>query len=426
MNHLQPGAVDDLVVDGELLTIVVDDEDADAAAAIVEGVCETLEQVALVEDGKTLLDIASLGHGNDAAVLADVKNTVLLEDRTQHVLDDDGRAGVGDEAGLLMELLGEQVNTEVAVLASLRGGGDADDLARAALEDQEIANADVVAGDGDGVGRSHGVLCGVGDLADGSRSRGRGRGDGRDGDAGGCCTGRSRDSSGGMSVSVGDYDFFTRVAVRGADVGVGRGVVVAVTVDGVEDLVGSFVETVTERVVVAVVVVISHITLELLGGVNRCSGRFLYANVFSRVAGVDNVKLAPLRRVRVVLGNVRLLGVAGGLLVAGLGAEVGVTLLKRSSSDDGTGAFAVLTLGNVNLGGLVLGRGAVNSLELSVVGLVLDVDVCSYVAVVGLLIAAGGKGEGSAWAGKRWERGGRGKVGTGCRSDNNKPTRRKG
>tara|TARA_R110002003_G_scaffold251_8_gene17810 strand:+ start:2846 stop:3040 length:195 start_codon:yes stop_codon:yes gene_type:complete len=58
-----------------------------------------------------------------------------------------------------MKLLGEQVNTEVAVLASLGGGGDADDLARAALEDQEIANADVVAGDGNGVGRSH-LACG--------------------------------------------------------------------------------------------------------------------------------------------------------------------------------------------------------------------------------------------------------------------------
>jgi hypothetical protein len=59
-----------------------------------------------------------------------------------------------------MELLGEKVNTEVAVLAGLRGGGDADNLARAALEDQEIANADVVAGDGDGVGdHSAGVVA---------------------------------------------------------------------------------------------------------------------------------------------------------------------------------------------------------------------------------------------------------------------------
>jgi len=153
--HLQPRAVNDLEVNSELNTIVVDDEDADAAATIVKGLSQTLEQTALVKDRKTLLDIAGLGHGDDAAILTDVENTVLLEHGAEHVLDHDGGGRVGDEGGLLMELLGEQVHTQVAVLTGLGGGGDADDLARAALKDQEIANADVVAGDGDGVGRSH-------------------------------------------------------------------------------------------------------------------------------------------------------------------------------------------------------------------------------------------------------------------------------
>jgi hypothetical protein len=147
--------MDDLVVDSHLHTIIIDDEDADAATAVVKGLGQALEEVALVEDREALLDVTSLGHGNNAAILADVENTVLLEDRAEHVLDDHGGGRVGDEARLLMKLLGEQVNTEVAVLASLRGGGDADDLARTALKDQEIANADVVAGDGDGVGGSH-------------------------------------------------------------------------------------------------------------------------------------------------------------------------------------------------------------------------------------------------------------------------------
>jgi hypothetical protein len=152
---LQPGSVDNLVVDSHLHTIVIDDEDADAATAVVERLCQAGDETALVKDGKALLDITRLGHGDNATVLTDVENTVLLEDRTKHVLDNDGRGRVGDEAGLLMELLGEQVNTEVTVLASLGGGGDADDLARAALEDQEIANADVVARDGDSLGGSH-------------------------------------------------------------------------------------------------------------------------------------------------------------------------------------------------------------------------------------------------------------------------------
>lgn len=57
-------------------------------------------------------------------------------------------------------MLGEEVDTEVSVLASGRGGGNADDLARAALQDQEVAEADVVAGDGDGVWRVGGRFRG--------------------------------------------------------------------------------------------------------------------------------------------------------------------------------------------------------------------------------------------------------------------------
>jgi len=157
--------VNDLVVNRHLETIVIDDQDANGTTAIVKGLGETAEEAALVKDGQALLDITRLSHGNNTTVLTDVENTVLLEDRTKHVLDNDRGSRVGDEAGFLMELLGEQVNTEVAVLASLGGGGDADDLARAALEDQEIADADVVAGDSNSAG--------VGHLACGDTSRGR-------------------------------------------------------------------------------------------------------------------------------------------------------------------------------------------------------------------------------------------------------------
>lgn len=47
-----------------------------------------------------------------------------------------------------MELLGEQVDSEVAVLAGGGGGGDPDDLGNPALEDQDVADPDVVAGNG--------------------------------------------------------------------------------------------------------------------------------------------------------------------------------------------------------------------------------------------------------------------------------------
>lgn len=81
----------------------------------------------------------------------DIKDAVLLEDRGKHSLDDDAWARVLNEAGLLMQLLGEEIHTEVSVLASSSRGADADDLARTALEDQDVTNADVVAWDSDGV-----------------------------------------------------------------------------------------------------------------------------------------------------------------------------------------------------------------------------------------------------------------------------------
>jgi hypothetical protein len=157
-------------------------------------------------------------------------------------------------------------------------------------------------------------------------------------------------------------------------VGVGRRVVVAVTVDRVKNAIGSLVETVTEGVVVTVFVVISHITLVLLRGVYSRSCR-LYTN-FRWVAGVDCVNLSA---------------VAGGLVVAWLGAEIGVALLSSVPSGDGTSTFAVLTLGDVNLGGCVVGGRPVDSVEVSVVGPVLDFDLATYVALVWFLIAVDGK-----------------------------------
>lgn len=58
-----------------------------------------------------------------------------------------------DLARLLVQLLGEEVDAEVAVLAGSGGARDADDLAWVALEHQDVADANVVAGDRDCVGR---------------------------------------------------------------------------------------------------------------------------------------------------------------------------------------------------------------------------------------------------------------------------------
>lgn len=144
--------MDDLHVDGQLAAAVIEDEDADGAAAALKGRVEARPEVGLVNDGKVGLDVAGLGHGDDAAV-GHVEDAVLLEDGAEHGLDDNAGLGVGDEGRLLVELLGEEVDAEVAVLAGGGRGGDADDLAGAALQHQEVAEADVVAGDGHRVGQ---------------------------------------------------------------------------------------------------------------------------------------------------------------------------------------------------------------------------------------------------------------------------------
>ena len=157
----------DLEVDGELAAVVVQDLDADAAAAGLKGTRETSPEVGLVNDGQALLDITGLGHGGDSAVL-EIQDAVLLEDGAKHGLDDDRGRRVGHEGGLLVQLLGEQVDTEVAVLAGGSRGRDLDDLAGAALEHQDVAEADVMARDGDRVGgvRTLGHGAGAARLAD--------------------------------------------------------------------------------------------------------------------------------------------------------------------------------------------------------------------------------------------------------------------
>ena len=149
---LQTRGVDDLVVNNQLAATVVDDQSANAAAALGVGVTDTAEEVALGNDGQTLADVTGLGHGNDGVVVTEVQDAVGLVDGTQHGLDDNRGRRVGDEARLLLQLAGEEVDTQVAVLASLGGDRDADDLAGAALQDEDVADADEVARDRDGLG----------------------------------------------------------------------------------------------------------------------------------------------------------------------------------------------------------------------------------------------------------------------------------
>lgn len=88
--------MDGLHVNGDLTTSIGNDHDADATTSTFEGLLETGPEVGLVQNGNGLLDISGLGHGDNTVVL-EIENTVLLEDWSQHGLDNDAWAWVGDE-----------------------------------------------------------------------------------------------------------------------------------------------------------------------------------------------------------------------------------------------------------------------------------------------------------------------------------------
>jgi hypothetical protein len=355
--------VDDLEVDGELAALVVENQDADAAAARLEGAGQTGPQVGLVNDLQVLLDIAGLSHGDNVAVL-EVEDAVLLEDRAEHGLDDDAGGRVGDEGGLLVQLLGEEVDTKVAVLAGGTRGGDADDLARAALEDEEVAEADVVAGNGHRVG----------DVTLTARG----------------AAGRSG-SRGLLAVDV-DVDVGLMTAVAG-------------------HLVGELVDALTEGVVVAVFVVVSHLRLlvgaAVAGGLNRVfldshftvGGRARDRGVNGELVGVDGLGLvARLRGDGVyggVVGRTETLAVfalsdvnGAGVGLGGVGVDVDVNVSVVILTDGGT---SNRTLFGVDVGVLVvLGLETGTVVAFLVAG---DADLF-FVAV--LLLAGGGTM--SAWA----------------------------
>jgi hypothetical protein len=272
--NLQTGSVDHLVVDNELTAIVIENENTHASTTVVKRGGKTVVELALVKDGECLLDITGLGHGNDVAVITNVKDTVLLEHRTKHVLDNHRRSRVADEGRLLVEHLGEQVNTEVTVLARLAAGCDANDLAWSTLKDQKVTDADVVAGDGDGVGRHLGGMAGGrgGRGVDGSLlGVGRGVGVGASG-------------TGDGNISLGNYDFLTNGLLAATVLGLLVLVVVVMTeagsVNGVSYSLGNTLDTTAEAVVVTVVVVIAHITLVMWRGVDGAEGSsFCYTNL---------------------------------------------------------------------------------------------------------------------------------------------------
>lgn len=297
--------MDDLVVDDELTATVVDDEGTDGTTAVSEGIADALEEVALGDDIETLLDITALGHGDETVVITEVQDAVGLEDGTEHGLDNHGGRGVGDEAGLLLQLAGEEVDTEVTVLAGLGGDRDADDLARTALKDQDVANTDEVAGDGDSLA-SGAAVAGLNDA----------------------------------NVLTGSSDL---TGVR---------LLMLRVREGVQDTVGGALNATAEGVVLAFVVVVTHFASG--GGVTGSGLRNVYlgrGGVTSTGLNFTKVDVVFLVRVGLGLGNpvVRDVDGLGLVTVGGVYGLTITTVVRDVEVVRGRGTLTVVSFSEVDL-----------------------------------------------------------------------------
>ena len=93
----------------------------------------------------------------------------------------------------------------------------------------------------------------------------------------------------------------------------------------------------------------------MLGGAGSGTSSLFYSNL-GWIAAVNNVVNLATAGVGIVLGSEGLLGVTG-------------------FSYDGTSTFTELAFSNVDLGGCVVGGRAVDCIEVSIVGPILNLDV---------------------------------------------------
>jgi hypothetical protein len=57
--------VEDLHVYSELTAMVTNNKGANATTTTLEGFSQAVPEIGLIDDGNSLLDITSLGHGNN-------------------------------------------------------------------------------------------------------------------------------------------------------------------------------------------------------------------------------------------------------------------------------------------------------------------------------------------------------------------------
>lgn len=105
---LQRGAVQCLGVDDHLATAVVDNQHPDGSAARIEGLLEAVIEVGLVKHWQGLLDVTSLGHGNNFRYIVspELKQLLIGTRRTHHFRP--GGRGRGIASGWVRAWSGQQ------------------------------------------------------------------------------------------------------------------------------------------------------------------------------------------------------------------------------------------------------------------------------------------------------------------------------
>ena len=89
--------MDDLVVDNQFSSSIIDDQSSDTSSSIGKRAIDLAVQATLIDDRQTLLNITTLRHADKSAVVTHIQDTILLEDRSQHTLYNDRVSRVADE-----------------------------------------------------------------------------------------------------------------------------------------------------------------------------------------------------------------------------------------------------------------------------------------------------------------------------------------
>ena len=88
-NLLQSASMDDLVVHNQLVTTIVDHQCPHASPPISKSTLNLAVQSTLVDNWQTLLDITTLSHADNAAIISHVQDAILLVDWAEHALNND-------------------------------------------------------------------------------------------------------------------------------------------------------------------------------------------------------------------------------------------------------------------------------------------------------------------------------------------------